>query len=323
MAELAKPGATILVERSGTLLAEHAPPAAPTRMDYPNERAALAIFRKRITELVINGWQLSRGDVDIGGPTAVDPRVERELRDHLDPEQIAVYNDWLIEHGDPCGELAALRAKAAPHDELVATRGYELFGCFHDLVTAMPAYRRTIEPQWAHGWIEGWLLDRLNLGTLFGFALHAPMARFARRLVVRFGCHGPTLRYAIARSAHRTAIQALELAEHGMAAHLLGALPAVETLAMPADETCDGHATVRTLTLEIGAGRTRSLFSGRWPLLERLTIQAPKISGRIVAKLIEDAPLEKLPALRHVDVDAELDAAALDRIRTRLHNFTT
>jgi hypothetical protein len=323
VAELAKPGKTILVERSGTLLAEHAPPAAPTRMDYPNERAALAIFRKRITELVINGWQLGRGDTDIGGPVAVEPRLERELAAHLEPAQLAVYNDWLIERGDPCGELAALRSRGVPTTELETARGYELFGCLADLLVAMPAYRPTLEPQWTHGWIEGWLLDRLNLGTLVAYALQAPMGRFARRLIVRFGCHAPTLRYALARSSRRDAIHTLELAERGMATHLLGALPALETLAMPGGETCDGHPQVRTLALQIAAGRTTQLISGAWPALERLTIRAPKISGTIVAKLVEDAPLEKLRALRHVDVDAELDASSLDRIRTRLSGFTT
>ncbi len=323
MAELAKPGKTILVERSGTLLAEHAPPAAPASMDYPNERAALAIFRKRITELVINGWQLSRGDADIGGPVATHPSLERALRERLEPDQLAVYNDWLIEHGDPCGELAALKLRAAPTDELEAARGYELFGCLADLLVAMPAYRPAMVPQWEHGWIAGWLLDRLNLGTLFAYALHAPMSRFARRLVVRFGCHGPTLRYALARSSHKDQIVDLALAERGMAAHLLGALPAIATLAMPAGEVTDGHAHVRMLALELQPGRTQSLVTGAWPMLERMAIRAPRIAGRIVAQLIEDAPLEKLRALRHVDVDADLDAASLDRIRTRLRGFTT
>jgi hypothetical protein len=322
VAELAKPGATILVERSGTLLAEHAPPAAPTRMDYPNERAALAIFRKRIVQLVRDGWQLSRADSDIGGPLASEPRLEAELRARLEPETVAIYNDWLIERGDPCGELAALRARGAPTAELEAERGYELYGSYHDLLVEMPAYLPHLQPQWAHGWIEGWLLDRLYLGTLFGFALHAPMARFARRLAVRFGVHGPTLRYALARSPRKAAIRTLELAERGMASQLLGVLPALDTLAMPAGETSDGHPRVRTLTLEI-APRTTALLAGAWPALERLTLRATKVPGRAVAQLLDDAPLEKLRALRHVDVDAELDGAALDQIRTRLAGFTT
>lgn len=323
MAELARPGATILVERSGTLLAEHAPPAAPTHMDYPNERAALAIFRKRIARLVVEGWQLSRADSDIGGPLASEPRLEAELRARLAPETVAIYNDWLIEHGDPCGEFAALRAQGVATAELEAARGYELFGCYHDVLAELPTYRPRIELQWAHGWIEGWLLDRLNLGTLFGFALHAPMARFARRLVVRLGVHGPTLRYAIARSPRKAAIRALELAERGMAAQLLGVLPALESLAMPAGEAATGHDRVRDLAIDVGASRAGALYDGAWPALERLTIRAPRVPGAAVVKLVDAAPLERCPLLRHVDVDAELDAGQLDQLRTRLRGFTT
>lgn len=323
MAELAKPTGTILVERSGTLLAEHAPPKAPTTMDYPNERAALAIFRKRIARLVVEGWQLSRADADIGAPLASEPGLEAQLRERIDPETAAIYNDWLIERGDPCGELAALRARGVATAELEQARGYELYGALHDILAELPAHRARIEPQWTHGWIEGWLLDRLSLGTLFGFALQAPMARFARRLVVRFGVHGPTLRYALARSTRRTAIRTLEVAERGMASQLLGVLPALDALAMPAGETTDGHDRVRTLTLDVGTTRVGALFTGAWPAVERLAIRAPRVAGRIVAKLVDAAPFEKLRALRHVDVDAEVDAGELDQIRARLHGFTT
>lgn len=66
MAELKRGDASITLERAGTRLVEHAPPASPDVRDYPNERAALAIFHKRLVELVTSSWHITRDDADLG-----------------------------------------------------------------------------------------------------------------------------------------------------------------------------------------------------------------------------------------------------------------
>lgn len=322
MAELAKSTGTILLERSGTLIAEHQPPKPALSMDYPNERAAIAVFRKRIVELVAQGWQLSRGDNDIGAPIAVELGIEAQLHAQFDGDALAIYNDWLIDRGDPCGEVAALRAKQIDTSELEKARGYELYGSFADLLAHRPSDRPRIAPAWSHGWIEGWRLHHLAHGTLLAFAMHAPLARFANRLVVWHDVHAPTVRYALARTSRRKAIRYCTFAEVGMATQLLGVLPNLETLTMPSGETV-GHDRVRNLTLEIDELHDQPMITGAWPALERLTLRAQKQHGSVVARLLEQTPLEKLLKLRHVDVDVfKFDASVYERIASRLRDFT-
>jgi hypothetical protein len=325
VAELAKPNATILLERSGTRLVEHALPAAPNIVDYPNELAALTIFRKRITELVRAGWQLSRADSDIGSPIASDARMEAQLRASFDPEQLSVYNDWLIEHGDPCGDHGAIRGSEADHAALVAERGYEIFGSFHDLVTAMPKHRPTIELLWKHGWVTGFLLSRVRLGTLLGFAMQAPIARFASHLSVDGDCHGATLRYAVQRSPHKAAIRSLHVLDAYVGQQLLEVLPSLEAVELPHDSSSTGHPLVRTLTIQAARGRDSPLIQGAWPAVEHVAIRGRRINGEILADAIEATQFHRLPRLHHVDVDVEpdLDRESLGRIRTRLKSFTT
>ena len=324
MAQLAKHGGlTIQLERSGTLIAEHAPPQPPQKMDYPNERASLAVFRKRIAQLVADNWHLRYGDSDIGSPVARDPRVEAELVEAPDPDRHAVYRDWLIENGDPCGELAALRVHDAPTAELEAARGYELFGIFAEAVAALPHQRNAVTFAWRDGWIDGFELRGLDHSALLALALHAPMARFVRRLVVRAGCFLPNLSYALANCERRTAIRELETDVSNVAASLLDNLPDLDSLITTSTETAIGHPRVRSLTVMLRRSRGLLLLDGAWPALERLTICAPKLVGAEIAPIIEAAPFERLRALRHVDLDADLDAESYDAIRTRLRGFST
>jgi hypothetical protein len=314
VAELARARATITIERSGTVIVDHAPPAAPHVVDYPNDRAALAIFRKRVAELVGQGWQLSRGDSDIGSPVAREPRMEEQLRGDFSAENVAIYDDWLIENGDPCGELSALRLRGLPTRELETARAYELFGAYADV---SPHAQVAITALYTHGWVNTWRLDRLAAGTLVAFALLAPIARFVHTLQVGGECHLPTLRYALLRSPQRRQLRTLDVFERASCAGLLDALPALETVTLPAGAPGPGHAHVRSATLEIREGQF--LLDGAWPALEHLTLRG----GPRIADLLDDARLERYPRLTRVEVDGELDARSLDRIRTRLRAFTT
>jgi uncharacterized protein (TIGR02996 family) len=353
MAELARGKATIQLERGGAVLVEYAPPSPLRKIDYPNERAALAIFRKRVVELVKEHWHLRIADTDIGGAVASDPAIEAAILASTDPDQLAVYADWLLERGDPCGELAALRSRLDERSEatrggdptgfaggaggsaprgidpalrpaiasLEAARGYELFGSFADLIVALPEHRDTVALLWSHGWIEGLELARTQIGTLVAFALHGPMARFVRRLVVRRDVYIPAVCYALRSSPRRTAIRRLEVADPDDAAELLAVLPGLDEVTLAAGaSTGDGHDRVHTATVIVDRPCDH-LMIGRWPALETLTVRStvrPALLGRLLAALPRQRFTHQLSALR---IDGEVDAAMLAKLAEQLPSF--
>src|SRR5262249_30315741 len=131
------------------------------RDTHPGETDARAAFERRAIALVGDGWQLVEPDGDLGTPVAADPVQEHAILDAIDdrPERLAVYTDWLLERGDPCGELASLRARherdrdrnlgaLIQRAELAHDRA--LFGLAH----VAPSPRGVVRPVWRDGWID-------------------------------------------------------------------------------------------------------------------------------------------------------------------------
>lgn len=146
-------------------------------------RAARIAYYLRVAELLETGWRRTSRFADdlpladeLPFPVEDDPARE-------------VYRDWLLERGDPRGELVALRS-ADPLDaraiaSLEKTRGVELFGLFAMLPRT---WRDDISFVWRRGWIDEIVVQHGRIAgpgdELVHAALHAPMARFARYLML-------------------------------------------------------------------------------------------------------------------------------------------
>lgn len=268
--------------RQGNAVTEqlHVGGSPPRAVPYLNEAAALDAFRRRVLEIVEDGWRLSLADADLDRPVARD-----ELQEHAivqcgegDEDEraarLAVYRDWLIDHGDPCGELASLRARQETDpdptlggaiQQLELARERELFG----LLTALPNFRDGLKPLYRHGWIDGFEVATSS-GTLTTFSLLAPMSRFVRRLVL-LRTHSPEFRSAVALSSRRGQIRTLELGTHGYAQELLDVLPNLHTFQiLGGTPVLRGHPGVKKLValVERGGG-----LHGSWPSLRELELR--------------------------------------------------
>jgi hypothetical protein len=144
-------------------------------------RAARIAYYMRTVELIESGWRRTSRFAD-------DLLETDELPFPIkDDAALEVYRDWLLERGDPRGELVALRS-AEPLDthaisSLQKTRGVELFGLFGMLPWAL---REEVGFLWRRGWIDEIVIPHRfrRFEELIHAALHAPMARFARYLTV-------------------------------------------------------------------------------------------------------------------------------------------
>ena len=201
-----------------------------------------------------------------------------EAADAGDPTAIAVYNDWLIDHGDPRGELAGLRA--APADEMIDARitelerecGIELFGLF----AVLPAeFREQFSLVWRHGWIDEVIARHKwfpNGGGMYGEdareavhqVLHAPMARFVRWIDLDTAFAGACA--SLEACPHTQRIRRMRL--HGVP-QVLDAFPQLEELEVDA-HAGRGHPAIRSLTLRTRGGGFD--IAGDWPALHHLTI---------------------------------------------------
>jgi uncharacterized protein (TIGR02996 family) len=294
--ELARSGSTVVEEM-------HVAGSGPHRTDHGDDATALAAFRRRVLELVGEGWKLSLPDGDLARPIARDPELEAKIVDAGDdarPGLLAVYADWLSERGDPCGDLASLRARkelatdpalAAAVQQLELRREVDLFG----LLTQLENHREGARPVWRDGWIDGYDIAT-SQGTLASFALLAPMARFVRALVFRHS-HSPGVRSAIALWPQRAQITSLVVPHTGYAQELLDVLPGLRSLTMPVSTTVRGHAGVSRLVLELGDVR-RGRLTGTWPAVTEVVLRyrgvgaAPK-----PIDLIDDAALPGRPEI--------------------------
>ena len=291
--------------RTGTVVVEelHVGGAGARRDVHPDEATALAAFRRRVVELVGEGWKLSLADADLDRPVARDPDLEAKIVGAGDAERpglLAVYADWLSERGDPCGDLASLHARkaAAPDGELGAAiqqlelrRELDLFG----LLSQLPNHRDKIRPLWRDGWIEGYDIATSS-GTHALLALLAPMARFVRSLVFRHS-HSPGVRSAIGMWPHRAQLRNLVVPHTGYAQELLDVLPGLRALTMPVVQVAHGHPGVERLILELGDVR-RGRLSGVWPAVREVVLRFRGVGpAPQPIDILDDAALPGAPSV--------------------------
>ncbi len=330
MALFAHNALRVQLERGGVIVAEHGPTGRPRSVSYPNDRAAQAIFRKRSVQLLREGWQLTAADADIGTAVASDRELEAALVDSRDVDELAVYGDWLSERGDPCGELAALRRLPEPDGKAIAdlerARGYELFGVWADWQLAMPRVENRLELEWQLGWIDTIHLRRqrgrhatLSDATCVAFALQAPMARFARRLVVHAESQLWALQSAFEHAAYRDTIRELVVRVRAMAT-VATALPRLVRFEVPSDAAITGHPAVRELAI-IAREDARELVLGHWPAVEQLTIRHVDGDASALEPALARLRLDRLPKLAELHIDAGFDDDTLARLAKVVRGF--
>jgi len=313
--------------RDGCALIEHMHVGnrEPVRTTFATEQEAIRAHREKVVALIVDeGWQVASVYDDAAWPVARDLAMEQGILDAEDDrrERLAVYTDWLIERGDPCGELAALRGRgdrSAPGlDEAIAQHEALHADALFGPICALPATTgpRGLVWRWEDGWIEGFELDSAP-ATLLNLALHSPMARFVRRLVIRWRFSeaiGPSL----AMWPRRDQIRVLELQHASKHAHeIIDALPQLLQVAMPAgSRTPSGHATVRRLELAID--NEHCALHGQWPALQVLRLRAISDAPRLDEMLLGS----QLPEVRELELAGTRNGVAALASALARHPFT-
>jgi uncharacterized protein (TIGR02996 family) len=281
---------------------------------------------------------------------ARNAELEQAIEADLDDDEPRiVYGDWLLERGDPRGELVAIQAKLAKgpvkpavqlrEQELLADHSNELYGPFDEILHD----RRSVRIDWRLGFF-----DEIEL-CLPDEALHPhvqllvalPSARFLRRLVLGTATRYDKALQAVARLP--PTLRSLTIAsQHSYAYDLqpqtLGRLdvicsrhPKLQKLALVVDRDplagLGGLLALEQLdiwTHELGWRQLEAIGSASWPALTTLGLaigSRAAATAHDVAALLDAARFPKLAQLRlgrlsleaAAELGAWLDASPLGR----------
>ena len=321
-------GATAIVERRGERFDTAAEAAqrlawwiAQRGRHYPREQRTQAIAAAPPPQLA---------------PHATDPALEAAVHAGTDGAAL-VYADWLQQHGDVRGDLAACFLAgnhAAAHALLAATRA----GLFGDLAILLDSEVRALD--WSRGFLTGASLRRLDpesgtdLADLARDFLALPVATFVTRL--RFGLAGfaGTTSWTETMAAVAGARQATHIASLGFDDYTAddcalssvpfgdfssawSRLPALEELAIRSGAGGDLGAialpNLRRFVREsdgLRTGELESICAAHWPRLQHLEIWLGRAGFQVGGSAEALAPLlaGRAPAtLNHLGlVNAEL-----------------
>lgn len=277
MATFRRDGAEVEVVREGLAVVEYTGFGVARRERY-DERATLISYYMRIAELLEDRWQRTSEFIDDLAASA-EPALVADI-DAGDRDALAVYTDWLLERGDPRGELAVLRATPELDMRRIAslekTRRVELFG---PLGMLDRRWREQFTYLWRDGWIDEVIFHRREDDSwtippdkeVMQHALHAPMARFTRWLTVDdwyvmpiWECLGRCTCLANIRGVRHDAVTSCFR-------EMLDALPALEELELRLTSiTTGGHPRVRRLRVTVDDDPLD--IRGEWPALRQLEI---------------------------------------------------
>ena len=302
--DLARQGRRVIERRFGSELSTDA-------HSFADERAATRAYHERIAELLETKWRrISRCEaLDDVAPNPVLAAAAATG----DPEALAVYTDWLLDHGDARGEMAALRT-ATPTAEVLARlaelerdHGVELFGL---LAVLGPAWWAQFELEWRHGWIDGvtarhrFMTDgrAMTAGEAreaLHHLLHAPVARFVSRLALDAD-FATAARQTLAHCPHVDSITTLALLVPGPRGDdLMTAFPSLRRMEVVGGLLGPGHPRIETLAITIRHDAFAEL-SGDWPALRHVeldldtTERAPLAS---VAGVLKSRRLDRVTEL--------------------------
>lgn len=302
--------------RAGTLLVERRFGTEVTRDEqrYPTDLAATRAYYERTAELLETRWRRISA-CEIEPERAPHPALTAAAASG-DPAARAVYHDWLLEHGDACGELAALRAvDSTPEvarriDEVERERGVELYGL---LAVLGPAWWAQFELGWRDGWIEsitarhvfmtdGRAMTTLEARTALHSLLHAPMSRFVRHLVLddEFLAHAED---DLERCPHLRGIDELTLLGRAPSLQeLQPRLPGLRRISLLGGIRSLGHAGVESMVLTIRPDAPAWLL-GRWPALRSLELRLERCDRGVVdsvTRLLRNGAVRGIRELRIV-----------------------
>ena len=307
MARFTRGDQAIELVREGRTILERTP-FGEGRRELHDERAALIAYYARIAEILDDRWIRTSSFLD-DLVIVREPELVRAI-DAGDLDALDVYTDWLLDRGDPRGELAALRSAPEPDHRRIAslekTRGVELFG---PLCMVSRGWRDHFTYVWRRGWIEevvfayGTQSDALPPDKeLMQHVLHAPMARFARWLSVDTWYVTPIWE-CLGACACVQRIRGVRLSGTIQCyREMLDNLPALEELELlDTDTTSGGHPGVRRLRMSIPEPITILTLAGEWPALRRLELAVKSEIGLYRAGL----PLIERPTLREVVIEAD------------------
>lgn len=253
---------------------------------------------------------------------ARDPVLEAHCRASPDdPAPWAVYADWLIEHGDPRGEIAALHLRGN------AGRAAELLAVHH--ATLCPIDPRYVTFELRHGFAIGATLklalyeDTTDLTTATETLLASPMADLLERLrlgLAAFG-HGNNWRPAFERIAHSAVADRLRVLrfdaydyddcmmhwiEDADFSGLWHCFPVLEELRLRGDRMTVGTLDLprlRTYIREataLGPGEIEAITDRARPALAHLELWLGGCEADFVDSLQPIFDARGLPALRHL-----------------------
>lgn len=169
--------------------------------------------------------------------------------------------------------------------------------------------------QWQNGWIVGVTIRTLYSAPALALLLGAPIARFLSRIDVE-GNDPRAITTALKDSPWRHRIRELVALQPHASLFVPKVLPALERATL---RQVAGHPTLRELVLEPVVAT--DLSAHNLPALEHLTLRCGKIRERALIEMIEATPFEKLRSLKRVDLDGDISARTLARIRDRLSAF--
>ncbi|HET9988553.1 MAG TPA: TIGR02996 domain-containing protein [Kofleriaceae bacterium] len=305
------------------------------RHEHEDESVARDTAMRMITAAAGEGFRLiseheplDDDDEQEGTPLAAAANPELEAQCRAAPDDAAswaVYADWLMQAGDPRGELAALVVRGAPTSEFIRANHIALYGS-DDLWAAVEV------TAWRHGFPLGVTIkvqidDELQLVEATRELLAVPLAQFVEQL--RFGLAGfesnndwtPVMdvvttspRAGDIRSlrfdAYTYADQEISWTAFGDFSAAWAKLPALEELAIRSGI----GGTLGKLVLPrlrrftrisggLSAAELQAICEAHWPLLESLELWlgTHAYNGQAsVDRLLPILAARGLPELRHL-----------------------
>ena len=187
-------------------------PGRKTKKTHANEFRAGLDHQERIEDALNKGYAyvLTGKPPKKPAAAAANPKLEAEIVRDPSDDALAVYADWLQEHGDVRGELGALQLTGAKQAKklLWDYRGY-FYGPLAVYVSNEEKAQCGVAATWRAGWIdsltlssaEGWgaqrtaasVLDAVELVPLVG---KVASAKFLRELIIARPWHGNRYQFA-------------------------------------------------------------------------------------------------------------------------------
>lgn len=225
------------------------------------------------------------------------------------PDAYLIYGDWLLENGDPLGELvtvqatlAKLRTRAgnAKEKNALARREKKLLEAAEDRLGEL----RALEHTWSFGFLEALVLVGPS-ARLYESVLAAPAARFLRELDIEDGTFALVGRYGVPRALRKLALMSGRgRAALGPMEPAMAKLTSIRELTVQGRDVELGHIVFPALeTFALKSALTNdvleSVRTADWPRLHSIHLEGDADPARLGILFAEWAERE---TLRHVGI---------------------